>query len=110
MLVLAAADVATESGGLDLLTQYGVLGIGLAVLGVFARAAYKREVDRSDRLEAEVFRLHAAIQDRHIPALEAAAHALEDATLALQAIQQRQDVDRAVAERDRDRRDGGRGR
>lgn len=95
---------AAESGGggvdtVDLLTQYGVLGIAAGLLVVFARAAYRRETDRSDRLETEVFRLHQVIQDRHIPALESAAHALEEATLTLQEIQRQRDLDRAIRER-----------
>jgi hypothetical protein len=101
------AAVEPSSGGSDalgLLAQYGVLGIAAGLLVVFARASYKRETDRSDRLEGEVFRLHQVIQDRHIPALEAAGKALQEATLALKEIQQEREVDRAI----RDRREGGR--
>lgn len=63
-----------------ILLQYGVLGLGALVLLWFARVSYKREVDRADRLEAEVLRLNNLIQEKHIPALESATHALRDAT------------------------------
>lgn len=36
------------------LAQYGVLGIAVSALSVFARQAYNRERDRADRLEAEL--------------------------------------------------------
>lgn len=101
--VAAATTESTTGGGgidaVDLLTQYGVLGIAAGVLLAFARAAYKRETDRSDRLETEVFRLHQVIQERHIPALESAGRALQDATLAMRELQQDRDVERAMRER-----------
>lgn len=97
--------LAAEAGpdALGLLAQYGVLGIAAALLVVFARASYKRETDRSDRLEAEVFRLHAVIQERHIPALEAGTRALQEASVTLREIQQEREVDRVL----RERREGG---
>lgn len=98
---VAAVEDPGGMDALDLFTQYGVLGIAAAVLGVFARAAYKRETDRSDRLESEVSRLHTVIQERHIPALEAAARANQEATLALRDIQQERDMERTLRERER---------
>lgn len=99
---LAVEDV--TGGGLDILYQYGAIGVVAALLTVFARASYKRETDRSDRLEGEVFRLHQVIQERHIPALESAAHALQEATFALREIQQDRDLERALRDRDRGER------
>jgi len=70
------------------------------MLVVFARAAYKRETDRADRLETEVFRLHTVIQDRHIPALESAARALQETTIALRDLQSQREIERALRERE----------
>lgn len=36
------------------LAQYGPLGVAVMALAAFARAAYNRERDRSDRLELEL--------------------------------------------------------
>jgi hypothetical protein len=99
-MVIHAAD----PGGLQLLTQYGVLGIFAVLLVAFARttwtreveraeAAWRREVERADRLEAEVSRLNANIQDKAIPALLAAADAVTEATT-------------LIRDMDRDRRRG----
>lgn len=68
------------SGTYPSLTEYGVLGIFVIVLLTFASLAYKRELSRSDRLEAEVLRLNRLIQEKHIPALEHASQALKDAS------------------------------
>lgn len=61
------------------LFQYGVLGFFSAVLLVFARTTYKREVDRSDRLEDEVRRLNQLMADKVVGALESATKAVEEA-------------------------------
>lgn len=73
---------ASGGGGVDLsiLAQYGVLGVFAVLLIIFANSTYRRETSRADRLETEVLRLNALIQEKHIPALEAAAHALKEAT------------------------------
>lgn len=103
-LVLLAA----ESGGgiepdLGLLAQYGVLGVFALLLIWFAKVSYKRETDRSDRLEAEVIRLNALIVDRVIPALTSATSAVEDATELLRAMQRERELsllrERALADR-----------
>lgn len=80
--VVLAAIWAADAGPADLaaLTQYGVLGVLAAILIVFARLAYKRETDRADRLEAELNRLNTSIQEKAIPALLAAATAIEECT------------------------------
>jgi hypothetical protein len=85
--------LAAESSGADFagLAQYGVLGIFAAVMlvvlkGAYQRekdrsdAAYQRERDRGDRLEGEVQRLNAVIQDRVIGALTTATAAVQDST------------------------------
>ena len=73
-----AADGA--SGGVDIsvLTQYGVLGVFAILLILFARTSYKRETDRSDRLDGELSRLNGWVQDKAIPALLASARANEE--------------------------------
>lgn len=77
--LITAAE--TSSSGLDpnTLFQYGVLGFFSAVLLFFAKTSYKRETERSDRLEDEVKRLNQLIADKQIPALEAATKAVEEA-------------------------------
>lgn len=77
LTTLAADGV---SGGVDIsvLTQYGVLGVFAILLILFARISYKRETDRSDRLEGELNRLNGWVQDKAIPALLASARANED--------------------------------
>lgn len=105
-VVLAAAkQVAAEDvpGGLGVLAQYGALGVIAALLVVFARtaikrdadrseAAWRREVERADRLEAEVNRLNNSIQEKAIPALLAGATAINECTQMLREMQrQRRD-------------------
>jgi len=76
VLVIAAAEAGSD---LAALTQYGVLGAFAILLVLFARTAYKRETDRSDRLESENTRLNQSIQEKVIPALVEATTALEQA-------------------------------
>lgn len=81
MRVLLAVLAASPSGdqvNIGLLAQYGVLGVFAAMLVVFARVSYKRETDRSDRLENEVQRLNSLIQEKVIPALSSATRAVEE--------------------------------
>lgn len=85
----AAADNPLSLG---MLAQYGVLGVVSAGLIIFAKGAYKRETDRSDRLEAEVIRLNNMIVDRVIPALTSSANAVEDATELLQGVQREREI------------------
>lgn len=89
---LAAAE---ESANLSALTQYGVLGVFALLLILFARTSYKRETDRSDRLEAEVLRLNTLIQEKAIPALSSATAALEESQSLLHDLQREraQDMD-----------------
>lgn len=92
---------ADPTSGLNL-AQYGAVGILLTGFAVFAFRAWKRETDRSDRLEAEhraerlrieaerqterqgleaeIRRLHGDIQEKAIPALLASATALTAVT------------------------------
>lgn len=76
-----------ENGGIDLLAQYGVLGIIAGLLIFFANGAHKRERDRADRMEAENKRLNELILDRVIPALTSATRAAEESAELLNAIQ-----------------------
>lgn len=92
--VLAASSDTGAGIDLSVLAQYGVLGIFAILLVVFANSSYRREIARGDRLEAEVLRLNALIQEKHIPALESAAHALKDATELMREMQLQQREDR----------------
>lgn len=70
----------------DVLLQYGALGVmvmaaGLIIRVLFARetAAFERERERADRMEAEVQRLNNMIQDRMLPILHEATKAISEA-------------------------------
>ena len=73
-----------ETGSSDIpLSGLGQLGAAGAVLSIalwFFWQVYKRERDRADANEAEIKRLNQVIQDRYVPALEAAATALAEST------------------------------
>lgn len=92
---------------LGVLAQYGVLGIFAIILLLFAKLSYKRETDRSDRLEAEVTRLNNLIIERAIPALTSAAQAAEEATRLLRDMQRAQEMDLLRAPTHRRPRSGG---
>jgi hypothetical protein len=68
--------------------QYGVLGLLCGLLLWFVKGVWARETARSDRLETELLKLHAAIQERHIPALETAARAVVEATSLIRDLQE----------------------
>ncbi len=75
--VIAVEQLPTSVGGL---VQYGALGI-VAGLGLwFMWLAYRRECERTDRLEADNKALNTAIQDKVIPALMSGTSALESGT------------------------------
>lgn len=86
------ADTETLSPEAGMFAQYGVLGVFAALLIAFARVSYKRETNRSDRLEAEVTRLNTLIVDRVIPALTTAASSVEEATSLLREMQRDREV------------------
>jgi hypothetical protein len=100
--------LAAESGGeggvgdLGVLAQYGVLGVFAVLLIVFAKVSYRRETDRSDRLEQEVVRLNNLIIERVIPALSSATNVVEDATELLRAMQRELEHVRRAAPHPRD--------
>lgn len=95
--MLLAAD-ATGAVDLSLFAQYGAVGV-IATLGVwFARGAYRREVDRADRLEAEKGKLADAIIDRVLPVLNAATRACEESAEVLNGIQRERERERERAE------------
>lgn len=97
-----AAEVAGDPTSAISLAQYGAIGILLVAFVGFAFRSWKREADRSDRLEAEhraerlrveverqaerqglegeIRRLHNDIQEKAIPALLASATALTAVT------------------------------
>lgn len=102
MIVIAAAAISTHQAAgtlaassevnLAVLSQYGVLGVFAAMLVVFARISYKRETDRSDRLEEDNRRLNGLIQDRVIPAVTSATRAVEECVELLNAMQRERDM------------------
>ena len=70
----------------DVLLQYGALGAMVVAAGaiirvLFARetAAHDREKERADRMEAEVQRLNAVIQEKLLPILHDATQAISEA-------------------------------
>lgn len=86
----AAETAAAEPTAIDL-AQYGAIGTLCALFVWFAFRAWKREIERCDRLEAEhraererlegeTRRLHVDIQEKAIPALLASATALTEVT------------------------------
>jgi hypothetical protein len=94
-----AAEAGTD---LTALTQYGVLGVLAIVLIAFARLAYNREVARADRLEAELRAQNAAIQDKAIPALLAAADAMSEVTELLRDMQRERRLELVRSRQDGD--------
>lgn len=68
--------LAAEEIPLTGLGQLGAVGGVLAVLFWFAWQVYKRERDRADANESEIKRLNTLIQDKYVPSLEQASHAL----------------------------------
>jgi hypothetical protein len=70
----------------DLLAQYGALGAMVIAAGLIIRVlfqretqAHEREKQRADRMEAEVQRLNAVIQERMLPILHDATQAISEA-------------------------------
>lgn len=77
----------SPAAGLDVLFQYGALGVGYAALAWFAYGAYRREADRADRLEA-------IITDRVLPVLTESTHANREAARVLQEIAHDREIER----------------
>lgn len=110
------AEATSDPINLGILAQYGLLGFVAAGAIVFGRVSYKREIDRSDRLEAEVTRLNTVIIerdnmiiDRVIPALTSAVQVVEEATRLLRDMQHAQEIN-LMRSTDARRRSGGEGR
>jgi hypothetical protein len=97
-----AADAG--GGGIDvaIFAQYGVLGIIASILIWFAKGAHQREKDRSDRLEAEVQRLHEVMIERVIPALSSASRAAEESAALLAAVQRERELAQVLHRQRRD--------
>lgn len=64
---------------ISVLTDSGVLGALVVLLGLFALWAYRREVQRADRLEGELARYRDATEERVIPLVERALATIEAA-------------------------------
>lgn len=80
--MLAAGDASGSSGAY---VSVALLSAALSVLGVILSGkivvptfAYKREQERADKWEAEATRLNGEIAHQHVPALEAAVHAVTE--------------------------------
>lgn len=95
MSILAALAADAGPPGIQDLARYGLLGILCAALlwfawwvvrtdraaaQQFAEQAWKREIDRADRLEADNKRLNEFIQEKAVPAMLASASAVTEAT------------------------------
>lgn len=80
---------------LNKLTEYGVLGILVALLFWFGFKQVQREQKRSDDLQAENLRLNQTIQDKVIPALVSATQALQGSAAILQQIKYERDLEMA---------------
>jgi hypothetical protein len=91
--LVAAVDGGGDMSGLAVLGQYGVLGAVTFVLIVYARTTTKRETDRSDRLEAEVFRLNQMIAEQVVPALVSATSAMQASQQLVADLQRTTDFD-----------------
>lgn len=102
--VLAVEDVTKTTPAWDTFAQYSVLGIAVLAFGwvlykilnqLLTRSSEElaREVARGDRFEAENRALNAAAQDKVIPALVAAAHALTEVTELLRDQQRERDYE-----------------
>lgn len=89
MLIAAAADVAGPD--LGVLGNYGVLGLFTVILLGFGLRAWQREINRADRLEKELTERYRVMIEKVVPALVAAAAALdESARIAREAADERE--------------------
>lgn len=104
-LIAAAEEAPAAKPPWDSFAQYGALGMAVVGLAWFinkvlaqmwARNAEElaREVARGDRLENENRALNAVMQDKAIPALLAAAHAMTDCTELLREQQRERERER----------------
>lgn len=90
-LALPLAAVGADPTQVDWV-QYGVLGIFTAILVWFAKGAYQREKDRSDRAEADRDRLYTVMLERLVPALTSATRAAEESADLLRALQREREL------------------
>ncbi len=91
-LTILAAVTDAAPGGVNDFIQYGVLGVFTAILIWFAKGAYQREKDRSDKAEAENQRLYTLMLERLIPALTSATRAAEESAELLRALQREREL------------------
>ena len=88
------AAATSSGGGIETLANYGVLGIFAIILLGFGLKAWQREIARADRMETELREKNTFLQDRVIPALTAAAAALEESQVLLRDITNERDRER----------------
>ncbi len=67
MHMLAAVEEASSSDPLQMLLQYGVLGIFAVLLIVYTRGSISREREKSDQAAAKVDELNVFIRDELLP-------------------------------------------
>jgi hypothetical protein len=79
LLAVTGGGTTLPGGSIPIaLVSSAVTGLGVVLSGkiVVPTFAYNREKDRADKWETEVIRLNQTIADRHVPALDAASHAI----------------------------------
>ena len=99
-LWVAAEPSGPGNADLAVFAQYGVLGVLAILLIWFAKGAYQRERDRSDRLEQENKHLNELVLERVIPALTSATHAIQESAQLLNALQREREYKRLLEQRD----------
>ena len=100
---VAAADTPSIEG---IFLQYGLIGAVALILGFFARRAINSTEARADRLEADNRRLYQMMTDQMIPALTKATEAVVDATSIMAELKHQAEIETAIAEAARRRRNG----
>lgn len=80
---------AVDAAGVDyaVFAQYGVLGVIVVILIIYARSQTQRESARADRLEEKKDELTQDVLNRVIPALEASARAVDESQQIVKALQ-----------------------
>lgn len=84
-VLIALLAAGADSGSSGAYVSVALLSAALSVLGVILSGkivvptfAYKREQERADKWEAEAQRLNNEIAHLHVPALDAAVHAVDE--------------------------------
>lgn len=81
--LLAATDGSGDLGAYGPLINLGAIGVVCALLIPFARSAYRREVARADKAEAELSALNRELRERYVPMMTDVVRVLGEATAAM---------------------------